>query len=266
MKTSIAIKKLSTVVTGSAAFLALSNFPANAVSVVRIPQSSFTPQAGLITFSEFGLGTVNPTYAPADYGGDPLTAPTVTFGGFYQGQGLSTNPGVDCPGGAATGCVVGTPTNPLALDPNSPNTFITNDGAAPNSPVLSGTPMFNGPITILFDKDMAGVGLDGGFFDAPNSTAITAFARDGSFLGQVSNTGTGIEFLGLVTSDGSAAIAGLQFSLIGPEPAGFAIDSLRFGLPGQVNPPQKTPEPTSVLGLLAIGVLGTGSALKHKLK
>ena len=59
MKTSIAIKKLSTVVTGSAAFLALSNFPANAVSVVRIPQSSFAPQAGLITFSEFGLGTVN---------------------------------------------------------------------------------------------------------------------------------------------------------------------------------------------------------------
>jgi hypothetical protein len=47
MKTSIAIKKLSTVVTGSAAFLALSNFPANAVSVVRIPQSSFAPQAGL---------------------------------------------------------------------------------------------------------------------------------------------------------------------------------------------------------------------------
>ncbi|GCA78642.1 PEP-CTERM sorting domain-containing protein [Microcystis aeruginosa] len=266
MKTSTVLKKFSMVGAGSAAFLALSNFPANAVSVVRIPQSSFTPQAELITFSEFPWNTVNPTYNPADYGGNPLTAPTVTFGGFYQGQSLSANPGVDCPGGAATGCVVGTPTNPLALDPNSPNTFITTDGGNPTSPVLSGTPTFNGPITILFDKDMAGVGLDGGFFNAPNSTAIKAFARDGSFLGQVSNTGTGIEFLGLVTSDGSAAIAGLQFSLIGPEPAGFAIDSLRFGLPGQVNPPQKTPEPASVLGLLTIGVLGAGAAWKRKLK
>jgi hypothetical protein len=132
--------------------------------------------------------------------------------------------------------------------------------------VLSGTPTFDGPVTILFDKDMAGVGLDGGFFDAPNSTAITAFARNGSVLGQVSNTGLGIEFLGLVTSDGSAAIAGLQFSLIGPEPAGFAIDSLRFGLPGQVEPPQSTPEPASLLGLLTIGVLGASAALKRKLK
>jgi hypothetical protein len=266
MKTSTVLKKFSMTATGSAAYLALSTFSANAVSVVRIPQSSFTPQAGLITFSEFSLGTVNPTYTPVNYGGNPLTAPTVTFGGFYQGQSLSATPGVDCPGGAATGCVVGTPTGPLSLNPAYPNTFITTDVSNPTSPVLSGTPRFNGPITILFDKDMAGVGLDGGFFDAPNSTAITAFARNGSVLGQVSNTGLGIEFLGLVTSDGSAAIAGLQFSLIGPEPAGFAIDSLRFGLPGQVNPPQKTPEPASLLGLLTIGVLGAGSALKRKLK
>jgi hypothetical protein len=61
MKTSTVLKKFSMVGAGSAAFLALSNFPANAVSVVRIPQSSFTPQAGLITFSEFPL---NPHSAP----------------------------------------------------------------------------------------------------------------------------------------------------------------------------------------------------------
>ncbi len=223
-----------------------------AVGIVRIDKSAFKPAAGLITFSEFGLGTVNPSYSPADYGGLP-TGASVTFDGFFLGQALSANPGVDCPGGAASGCVVGTPGASLALDPASPDTFITGDGAAPNSPVLSGTPRFNGAVSILFDQDIAGVGLDGGFFNAPESTAITAFARDGSFLGQVKNIGLGIEFLGLVTNDGSAAIAGLQFSLIGPEPAGFAIDSLQFGLPGEVVVPGGTavPGPLPILGVAA---------------
>jgi hypothetical protein len=262
------IKVIPTI--GFASVISVASFAfqesANA-AIVRIGKSAFTPQAGLITFSEFSRGTVNPTYSPVNYGGNPATAPTVTFDGFFQGQTLSANPTIDCPGGAATGCVVGTPTGSLALDPISPDTFITGDGANPTSPVLSGSPIFNGPVSILFDKDVAGVGLDGGFFNAPESTAITAFARDGSVLGSVKNVGTGIEFLGLVTDDGSEKIAGLQFSLIGPEPAGFAIDNLYFGRAGEVKPPeppQKTPEPASMLGLLAISVLGATSTLKDK--
>lgn len=276
MKTSTALKKLSTTAAGSAAFLALSTFSANAVGIVRIPVTAFTPQAGLITFSEFPVGTVNPIYTPANYGGNPLTAPTITFDGYYQGQMLSVTPGMDCPGGAPTGCVAGTATNPLTLNPLSPNTFIASDGATPTSPVLSGSPLFDGPVTILFSIDMAKVGLDGGFFDSPNSTAIRAFARDGSILGQLTNTGAGTEFLGIATDNGSAAIAGLQFSLIGAELAGFAIDNLRFGLSDEIdscesNPtlPQcnvKVPEPNSGFGLLALGVLGAGSVLKRKLK
>ena len=222
-----------------------------AVSIVRIDQTAFKPSAGKITFSEFPAGTFNPSYSPADYGG-LATGTSVTFDGFFLGQGLSGTPAVDCPGGAPSGCVVGTPSSSLALAPASPNTFITRDGANPTSPVLSGTPTFNGPISILFSQDLAGVGLDGGYFDAPASTAIKAFARDGSFLGQVNNTGLGIEFLGLVTNDGSAAIAGLQFSLIGPEPAGFAIDNLQFGLPGEVVVPgEDVPGPLPILGAAA---------------
>ncbi|PKP66895.1 MAG: PEP-CTERM sorting domain-containing protein, partial [Alphaproteobacteria bacterium HGW-Alphaproteobacteria-5] len=121
-------------------------------AVVRVSESDFLAGAGLITFSEFAVGTVNPTYAPADYGGG-AGSPTVTFDGWFVGQSLSATPGVDCPGAAATGCVVGSPTGPLALDAAAPDTFISPDGANPTSPVLSGTPLFNGPIAVLFSED-----------------------------------------------------------------------------------------------------------------
>jgi hypothetical protein len=221
-------------------------------AVVRVTEADFVAGSGLITFSEFALGTVNPTYTPGDYGGG-AGSPTVTFDGFFAGQSLSATPGVDCPGASATACVVGTPSNPLTLDPAAPDTFITTDGANPTSPVLSGSPTFNGPIAVLFDIALAGVGFDAGFFDAVGSTGITAFGLDGSLLGTVTNTGTGIEFLGLVTDDGSEQIAGVFLDLVGSEPAGFAIDNLRFGKQDQVIVP--TPAPAT-LALLGIGLTG----------
>ncbi len=225
---------------------------AKAGGIVRVDASAFVSGSGQISFSEKPLGTNNPVYAPGDYGGG-ASNPTVNFRGFFQGQHLGAP--AECPPGAAlTGCVIGTPSNPIALDAASPSVFSVNDGANPTSPVLSGTPTFNGPIAILFDTDQAGVGLDGGFFDNPNSTAITAFARDGSILGSVTNNGTGIEFLGLVTSDGSNRIAGLLFSLVGEESAGFAIDNLRFGTQGQVIG-AGSPTPTSVPALNGLGLL-----------
>jgi hypothetical protein len=239
---------------GSAAVILFAASVSHA-AVVRIDEAAFVAGSGLITFSEFSIGTVNPTYAPGDYGGG-AGSPTVTFGGYFTGQmvGASSPP---CPAGAAlSGCVLGDPSNPLSIDAASPDTFITSDGANPTSPVLSGTPTFNGPIAILFDVDVAGVGLDGGFFNAIGGTAITAFGRDGSVIGSVMNEALGIEFLGLVTDDGTAQIAGLLFSLVGPEPAGYAIDNLRFGLAGQVVVPgDQVPEPAT-LALFGAGLLG----------
>ncbi|MCK9537911.1 hypothetical protein [Dokdonella sp.] len=228
--------------------------------VVRVDESAFVAGSGLIQFSEVPLGTTNPSYAPGDYGGD-ASSPNVTFGGYFDGQRIGV--GAECPPGAApTGCVAGNATNPLALDPASPATFTVNDGANPTSPVLSGTPTFNGPIAILFDTDQAGVGLDGGFFDDANSTAITAFARDGSVIGSVTNAGTGIEFLGLVTADGSNRIAGLLFSLVGAESAGFAIDNLRFGTQGQVGPgPGPGPGPAVYVPVPTLDYAGLGALL-----
>jgi hypothetical protein len=194
--------------------------------VVRIDRNGFKPNAGKITFSEFAVGTKNPSYDPAKYGGDSKGV-TVTFAGYFAGQQMGD--ANVCPaGGAITGCVAGNPRAPLALDQSSPVTFIATDTSAPDSPVLSGTPLFNGPITMLFDQNVAGVGLQGGYFNALKSTAIRAFDRQGRQIGSVVNLAEGIEYMALVTEDGSETIAGLQFSLVGPEPAGFAIDNLSF--------------------------------------
>lgn len=227
-------------------------------AVIRVAAGDFVAGAGLITFSEFAVNTQNPVYTPGDYGGG-VGSPTVTFDGWFEGQSLSLNPGVDCPGAAATACIVGNPANPLTLDADSINTFITTDGSFPSSPTLTGAPRFNGPIAILFSIDLAGVGFDAGYFNAANSTGITAFARDGSILGTVSNNGLGIEFLGLVTDDGSEKIAGVFLDLVGAEPAGFNIDNLRFGRAGQV----KVPEPAA-LGLFGLGLLGLGLARRRR--
>lgn len=226
-------------------------------AVIRVPESSFIAGSGLITFSEFPINTVNPTYTPAMYGGG-AGSPTVTFEGFFRGQSLGT--AATCPAGAAvTGCVLGNPTGPLTLDPAAPDTFITTDTSFPTSPTLTGSPQFNGPISMVFSVDVAGVGLQGGFFNAIGGTAIRAYDRNGVLLGAVTNQSMGIEFLGLVTDTGAAQIAGLQFSLVGGEPGGFNIDNLRFGGPGQVvvpPTPGAIPEPGTVSLLLAGGLLG----------
>ena len=225
--------------------------------VIKVSESDFNSGAGLITFSEFASGTVNPFYTPVNYGGS-LTDPDVSFDGYFVGQSLSVQPALDCPGAAATACIVGLPSGPLNLDTNSPNTFITNDGSNPTSPVLSGTPRFNGGIAILFSVDQFGVGFDGGFFDAVGSTAITAFARDGSLIGSVANTVFGIEFLGLVTDNQIASIAGVFLDLVGAEPAGFAIDNIRFGSVNDINVPgTPVPEPYALL-IFAVGMIGLG--------
>lgn len=227
---------------------------AHASGIIDIDESAFQAGAGLITFSELSEGTVNPTYTPSLYGGG-AGSPTVTFGGYFTGQSLGT--AGTCPSGAAlTGCVVGNPTGPLTIDPNSPQTFITGDGAQPTSPILSGSPTFNGPIAIEFSTPQAGVGLIGGYFDAADSTAITAYDANGNVIGSVTNPTTGDVFLGLVTADHSATISGLLFSLVGDEPAGFDVDNIQFGVGNQVVAPG-TPEPSTWVMMLA-GFAGMG--------
>jgi hypothetical protein len=241
--------------------------PANAnPSLVEITVGAFNAGAGLITFSEpgFPVGTTNPVYAPAAYGGGS-TSPTVTFGGFFTGQSPGASNPSACPTGAAiTGCVLGSPTGPLTLDPASPTTFISGDGSQPTAPVLSGSPQFNGSIAIKFSTPQSGVGLIGGFFNAVCSTGITAFDAAGNNLGTVCNSTTGDEFLGLVTSDDTADISGLLFHLVGSEPAGFDIDNVEFGVGAEVTAPgAPVPEPVS-LALLGTALGGISMVRRTK--
>ena len=93
-----------------------------------------------------------------------------------QDQTAATCP----PGAALTGCVVGTPTGPLTLLATSPNAFIQTDSSNPTSPILSGTPLFNGAIAMLFSSNQAAVRLDGGFLMpqvVPQSPHFAAMAR-----------------------------------------------------------------------------------------
>ncbi|MGG7567321.1 PEP-CTERM sorting domain-containing protein [Rhodovulum sp. DZ06] len=220
--------------------------PADAAEVLRLQKKDFKASAGRVTFREHPRNTRAPSYGPEAFGGGP-TAPNVRTGGWFLGQALSRRAGRDCPGAAPSACVVGTPRAPLRLDTGAPKPFITHDGAFPTSPTLSGSPRFNGPIALWFDKDQVGVGFDGGIFDARRSVGITAFGRDGRRLGTISNAGTGVEFLGLVTADGQPKIAGVMLELVGAEPQGFNIDNLRFGaaedieLPEQVKLPPPPP-------------------------
>ena len=245
----------------AAVLLALvASVTANA-AIVKIDSGKFTSSAGFITFSEKPIGTSNPVFNPADYGG-LAGSPVVSFGSYFSGQGLGTAD--TCPSGAAlTGCVVGTPASYLSLATGTSGTFIARDLDNPDAPVLSGRPTFNGAVAILFDVDQSMVGLDGGYFNAIGGTAITAYGRDGSLIGSVVNSSMGIEFLGLMTDDGSAKIAGLLFSLVGSEPAGFAIDNLRFSSDVQVKPPSDVPEPPS-LALFALALAGVAYSRKRK--
>lgn len=204
--------------------------------VIRIPREAFSPDAGLITFSEKSMNSKNPFYRPADYGAG-ADGVQVTFGGFFLGQSLA-RAGQCPPGASRTGCLTGNPTAPLRLSGSAPTTFITSDRANPTSPSLSGSPRFDGPVSILFDKDIAGVGLAGGFFNAERSTAIQAYDRMGKLIGGVKNITTGMEYMALVTEDGRNRIAGLQFSLVGAEPHGYAIDELSFAFAGQLDSDQ----------------------------
>lgn len=217
-------------------------------AVVRVEERQFKAGAGRITFSELPLGTVNPVYPPGRYGGGP-DSPTVRFGGHFSGRRLAQD--AECPDGAVrTGCLAGTPSAPLSLAGTAPPAKILADRSAPpgTTPGLAGTPSFNGPVAILFDRDVAAVGLDGGSFNAVGSTAITVYDRQGRVLGRTANRGLRFEFLGLATADLSARIAGLEFHLVGAEPAGFGVDNIRFGAPRDVDlpgvrPPAPTPSP-----------------------
>jgi len=216
--------------------------PKSRAALIDLGPGSFAPLAPVIEFDEVALGTIDPVYFfPAIPG---LGDVTVSFGGHFLGQSV-------CGPCFPVTLADTTPTGPLGLDPAAPDTFTAFDGApGATSPILSGTPLFNGVIAVHFSVPVAAVGLKGGFFDAIGSTTIEAYDAAGVSLGSIVNTLTGFEFYGLADSGGANVISGISFYITGPEPAGFEIDDLTFGSAEQL-----VPEPGSLL-LLGAGFLG----------
>ncbi len=218
--------------------------------LIRIASGDFTPEASVITFSEVAFGTVNPQFTVATA---TLGSVDVSFASHFNGQSRS---------GGAVVTLTGSPTGPLSLNLGSGSVFITNDGANPTSPVLSGSPTFNGPISVFFSKPVAAVGLDGGYFNAIGGTSIEAFSASGASLGIVQNEALGIEFFGLADASGDSVISGISFYITGPEPAGFAIDNLTFGSAEEVTLPggggggfTPVPEPSTYAAFAAAGLI-----------
>jgi hypothetical protein len=242
----------------AASFLVLNPFGATEARAVLIDlgPGAFTPLASVITFQEVALGTVNPVF---NFTGVPtLGNVTVSFGGNFVGQAAGV--------GFPVTLTDHFPTGPLSLDASSPNTSTVNDGApGATSPVLSGTPLFNGPISLLFSVPVAGVGLKGGFFDAANSTTIEAYDANGNVLGSITNTTTGFEFYGLADSSGGSVIKGISFFITGNEPAGFQIDDVTFGAADAIIP-SPVPEPTTMLlfGSTVAGLLAAARRRKRQ--
>lgn len=224
-------------------------------AVVNLGPGSFTPLAAQIEFDEMALGTVNPSLTVA---AGSLGNVTVSFAGAFVGQTVSA--------GFPATLTDTSPTGPLTLDAAT-KVFTSNDSApGATSPVLSGTPTFNGPISVLFSTGVAAVGLKGGFFDAVGSTSITAFDANGTALGTVLNSQTGFEFFGLAESSGQNLIRGISFYITGSESFGFGIDNLTFGA-AEVVPelPQAVPVPAAVWGGLALlGGMGLTKRLRRR--
>jgi len=115
------------------------------------------------------------------------------------------------------------------------NPFTTMDGSNSTSPVLSGSPIFQGAIEGIFvnadgtPRTERGFSLDIGFIDDPGSVVVDAFAADGSLVVSVPADGIGIGNVEVSTPELDNVIASFIVHTVYAEAAGFAIDNLRFG-------------------------------------
>ncbi|MBM7773978.1 lysophospholipase L1-like esterase [Actinokineospora baliensis] len=110
--------------------------------------------------------------------------------------------------------------------------FITTDSANPTSPVLSGTPRFQGEIALQIvdpatgaPATTSGMEFDVGYIDSRNSVEIAYYGVDGTRLGSVRANAIGINHIRLPL----AGIHRVTVDNTEEEPAGFAIDNVSTG-------------------------------------
>jgi hypothetical protein len=114
--------------------------------------------------------------------------------------------------------------------------FTSLDGANPTSPVLSGTPQFQGTVVGRFVAPAApGTApvwatvrqfhVDIGYIDNPNSTELDYFDASGKLIGSKLVPASGINGMTIIST---IPIGSFQVRTISNEPNGWAIDNLAF--------------------------------------
>ncbi len=109
--------------------------------------------------------------------------------------------------------------------------FITSDGSNPTSPVLSGSPRFNGAMEGHFvdptthePTTVSHFELDAGYFDNLSSTKLSWYNSNGDLIRQVLDSKFKIQHF-TVNDEG---IAYFRIEIIAQEDAGYAIDNISF--------------------------------------
>ncbi len=129
--------------------------------------------------------------------------------------------------------------------------IIANDGAMPDSPVLSPNPPFAGDFLISsFIGGAVGVQFDSGFWNTVGTGAINVFSPAHVLLAHLTNSVTGVEHFDL----SAYGIIGTIFFNSELDPFGADIDNLTF---------TSVPEPTSLL-LLGSGLFGLAGTLRRR--
>jgi len=240
----------------AAGFLAAATSATYATLVPLGPNTyKFSSAAPVITFDDtpdVPLGSFDPTYSFTGVPG--VGSVDVSFGGSFLGQVASdqNSPPVTLN--------PSTPSNPLTLDPNDIPVFTTDDPSSSTTPVLSGTPLFQGSISIFFDSPVAGFGFTAGSFSIPGSTTIQAYGADGTILGSTTNATTGFQFLGMADSNLDDLISGVS---IFTSTDSFDIDNVTIGGQGALI---AIPLPSSLsMGLVALTLGAAGISLRRRI-
>ena len=115
---------------------------------------------------------------------------------------------------------------------------ITTDAAVATSPVLAGTPLFEGDITGRFvtpgTDDPATVYQfvwDAGHFDSAESVQMDFYGPQGQLLFSSLNGGTGS--YRFVARGGNIGIASWRMHMVSTDAGGFGVDNIYFSIPGK---------------------------------
>lgn len=160
---------------------------------------------------------------------DGSTSPTTPSPSAPGTEGLTVPPGAITFSEFAVGTAITTQYANRGIVFSGDSPFITTDSSNPTSPVLSGTPRFEGEIRGTFVDPASGAAttasafaLDVGYINTPGSVKVIVYRRDGSRIGQLSADGIGI----IRINSTFAGAASFLVKALSGEPAGFAIDNV----------------------------------------